>query len=243
MLDNEETDKEESTEVSRYLQNDSNVSMSILSTENENVCKELCRTIVNKVSRLSIPKNVKSNPDMKALLDMQQHFEAFTLESMFSIIFRSMKTLSSLDNDDFYTQDGNFDIVKLQAVIATQQHVMNLVTQFNMHIRRMPSAIQSYVRDIEMTAVGMAIEAKTVHDDEQKQIDDSVVTTSKPMAELLREANAELAQATNDRNKHIEDANVVDEQSKTIPEETIEPIDISDSELDDITNAFEQDNE
>lgn len=148
--------------------------------------KEVCKQIINEIVSLKLPDSIKKRPELQRIVQMQVSFEEFTLKSMFCVVAQAVKLLDQLTMEDaIYTPEGLLDAFKLQGVMQTQQHVMNIIQQFNLHVRRLPSVLTDMIRDIEYSQV-IQIEAVQVETTSQN-------VSSKPIAVLLQEAQAQLA--------------------------------------------------
>lgn len=153
--------------------------------------KEFCRSIVSQIVKLKLPEHLRKKDELIKLIQLQQSFEEFTLQSMFAVVAQAVKLLNQLTlENDLYDEMGQLNNFKLQAVLATQQHVMSIIQQFNLHIRRLPQAITDMIRDIEYSQV-MTIETVDCNHEESSSYGH---TTSKPLALIMQEAEAELAQ-------------------------------------------------
>lgn len=163
--------------------------MSVMLTENDSKAgEEFCRKTVDAILNLHLPKHIQRRPEIMAVIRMQQSFEDFTLRAMFAVVSQAIQMLKQLTvQDDIYTPEGLIDPFKIQMVLATQQSVMQLIAQFNMHVRSLPSVIINMIRDIEYST---AIPAEIVKDA------DSGKRSSKPMAVLLKEAEQQLQAKT-----------------------------------------------
>ena len=163
-----------------------------ISEHDTNQGKKLCKEIVEQIVELRLPKSIKSQPELLKIVELQKSFEQFTLQSMFAVVAQAVRLLNQLTVEDaIYTPEGAVDTFKLNAVLATQQHVMNVVAQFNMHVRRLPGVLIDMIKNIEYSQV---IEVGgTTQQSQQAQLPENC--TAKPLAMMLAEAQAKLAEA------------------------------------------------
>jgi hypothetical protein len=130
-----------------------------------------------------LPKNIQKQPEIANLIGMQRALENFTLQSMFTVVAKSIELLSDLSGNDVYDMNGQFDPFRLQSILATQQHVMNVIAAFNTHCRRLPIVIQDMLRDLEV----FTIVDISKQNDVDKQVSSGFITAT-PMATFLNQA-------------------------------------------------------
>lgn len=172
--------------------------------------KTVCKTLIEAIAKLKLPKTIKDKPELVEILRMQVGFENFALQSMFVAVAKAVRMLEDEDFNDCLTPDGQFDPNKLLAIMNLQQHVMSMVTQFNMHVRRLPSVFTDMIRDIEYTQM-QAIE---VSEASQEFIGTGANCTSTPLSLLLQETKREL---------DAKEAEIVQEPEKVDAKLTKEP--------------------
>jgi hypothetical protein len=100
--------------------------------------------------------------------------------------------------DDVMNAEGLLDPFKLQAVLATQQQTMNLLLQFNTHLRRLPSVIGDMLRDLEYSQT-IQIEVAS----SQQALLERGNISSKPISVILREAQKDLAEHPYDEAEEV----------------------------------------
>lgn len=162
-----------------------------LSAENVALAKNFCGDIVKDIIAAKLPKTIMNKPELTKIVELHSKFEVFTLQSMFVVVSRAMRLMESFDVEDIYDMTGMVDLGKVNAQMMLQQQVMNLLSQFSMHIRRLPTAITDIIREVESTQyIEIQEIGVTGHEEPQAQLG---MATSKPIAQLLREAQSELA--------------------------------------------------
>lgn len=167
--------------------------------------KELCKKFIDSVVALHLPDTIKNKPELKRVVEMQQRFEEFSLQSMFAVVAQAVKLLNVLTvENDIYTPEGVIDNFKLQGIMNAQQHVMNVIMQFNTHLRRLPGVLIDMMNDVERSEV-LYINASTVSSEPVETGN----TSSKPIALLLRDAEQQLAESAADDD--TEDAQIVEQ--------------------------------
>jgi hypothetical protein len=150
--------------------------------------KAVCKTLIEAIAKLKLPKSVKDKPELVEILRMQVGFENFALQSMFIAVAKAVRMLEDEDFNDCLTPDGEFDPNKLLAIMNLQQHVMSMVMQFNTHVRRLPVVFSDMIRDLEYTQM-QAIE---VSEAGQEFVGTGANCTSTPLSLLLQETKREL---------------------------------------------------
>lgn len=162
-----------------------------LSAENVALAKNFCGDIVKDIIAAKLPKTIMDKPELSRIVELHSKFEVFSLQSMFVVVSRAMRLMESFDVEDIYDMTGMVDLGKVNAQMMLQQQVMNLLTQFSMHVRRLPAAITDIIREVESTQY-IEIQEVSVNGQEEPQ-GQLGMATSKPIAQLLREAQSELA--------------------------------------------------
>jgi hypothetical protein len=176
-----------------------------LSTNDVTAGKQLCATYIQDVLKLKLPKQVMKRPEIAQLVGMHAALEKFTLQSMFTVVASSINLLTDLSAQDCYDTNGQFDSFRLQAILNTQQHVMQVIAAFNTHCRRLPIVMQDMLRDLEVFQI---VDISNNQQSEQKTADHSFVTAT-PMASFL---NASIAKHT-----------VNDVEHEVVEEPAVEP--------------------
>lgn len=181
--------------------------------------KAICKDMVDKIVALHLPAHLAKQERIMQVVQMQQRFEEFTLASMFAVVAQAVQVLEQLTmSDDIYTPEGILDPCKLQSILNTQQHVMNVVQQFNLHLRRLPQALVDMLHSIEYS---QTIQAELV---QPKQIESGRIT-SKPFSAILAQAKSELEQ---------QETNAAEQSEQTI-DEHVDEQDINEGDDDDIS--------
>jgi hypothetical protein len=121
---------------------------------------------------------------------MQTSFEKFTVQGMFAVVAQAVKLLTNLTIEDMiYTPEGLIDAFKIQTILATQQHTMNILQQFNTHVRQLPGTLMDMLYSVErQSIIEIQSSAVEVHDAESTGGN----VSSKSMAQLLIEAETQL---------------------------------------------------
>ena len=154
--------------------------------------KTVCKDFVGSIVQAKLPDVIKKRPELMKIVELHESFEKFTMTSMFAIVAQGMRLLSQLTlENDIYTMEGIIDPFKLQSVLAVQQQCMNLLLQFNTHLRRLPSVISDLLRDLEYSQT-IQIEVAATN----QALSDRGNVTSKPISILMREAQKELDEQT-----------------------------------------------
>lgn len=180
-----------------------------LSERDTTAGKDLCKKFIDSVVALHLPDTIKNKPELKRVVEMQQRFEEFSLQSMFAVVAQAVKLLNVLTvENDIYTPEGIIDNFKLQGIMNAQQHVMNVIMQFNTHLRRLPGVLIDMMNDVERSEV-LYINASTV----SSEPIETGNTSSKPIALLLRDAEQQLAESGAEDD--TEDAQIVEPTETT----------------------------
>jgi hypothetical protein len=187
-------------------------SVAELSERDTRAGKALCKEFIDSVVKLHLPDTIKNKPELLKVVELQQRFEEFSLKAMFSVVAQAVKLLDQLTvENDIYTPEGIIDNFKLQAIMNAQQHVMNVILQFNTHLRRLPGTLIDMMNDVERSEM-VYINATEVHD-ETKELGN---TTSRPIALLLKDVEKQLEDA---QAEEVEDDDVVEPEPEPEPEQ------------------------
>lgn len=146
--------------------------------------KEFCQQYVDKLVELHLPKALAKNPVIRDVVSMQQSMHTMSLMAMVTVVRNSMQLLSNLSVDDMYTPDGMLDPFKLQAILSTQQHVMDFVARFNAQIRQMPSIVQQMITEASFQQI---IELREEEDRQAAEIS-GTQRSNVPLAVMLKQA-------------------------------------------------------
>lgn len=149
--------------------------------------KNFCKQYVDKLVELHLPKALANNPTIKAVVSMQQSMHTMSLMAMVTVVRNSMQLLSNLSVDDMYTPEGMLDPFKLQAILSTQQHVMDFVARFNAQIRQMPSIVQQMITEASFQQIVELREAE-----EQKEAaKNNTYRSNMSLSVMLKQAETE----------------------------------------------------
>lgn len=157
-----------------------------ISVKNHEIGEQFCKVFVDNIINLKLPDYIRNKDELRNVIELHGKFETFSLQAMFKVVIRAMQMLENIDIDDIYDITGNVDLGKWNAQLMMQQQCMNLIAQFNLHLRQLPVAITNLIRDIEYSQTITVTEIQN----DTKQI--AGTTSSKSIAQLLREAGQEL---------------------------------------------------